>query len=64
MRENRLGKSDEKYITWCSQTKNWVVSIPTVYDVSKYIGRFKNKRDAIICRDKALSEFDEPVDYN
>ena len=64
MRKNRIGKSGEKYITWQNKTKCWRVAIPTVYDASKYIGKFKILYSAIICRDKALSEFDETVDYN
>jgi hypothetical protein len=55
-RPDRGSKSGIKNIAWCSRTRKWQVSLK-VGKQRVWLGRFKNKEDAIPAVNKALKKY-------
>jgi len=59
----RIGKSGEKYIYFDKNRKGWSVIVPTgKIGGQKRMGSYKEKGDAVLCRDKYLSDLLTPTD--
>ena len=59
MNNSQVGRSGEKYITFEKAIKRYRVVIPTGKvgaGKQKTVGKFKELQDAVLCRDKFLSD--------
>ena len=54
----KAGKTGEKYITYDKGIDRFVVLFSVGDTKQKKMGNFKNLDDAIMCRDKYLSEYE------